>query len=61
MATKVPYDQRCANSFERKTKGRMYVNARWRCPRKKLLGSSYCSYCEPSWEKADRLAAKVRL
>ena len=49
---------RCQTTFERKPKGLRYVTARWRCPRKKLKGLPYCSYCEPSWEKEQRLKAK---
>lgn len=49
---------RCVNVFERRGKGMRYVYARWRCKRKKMKFSSYCSYCEPPWEKEKRKAAK---
>jgi hypothetical protein len=58
MRKKIPYEERCKKYFERRTKGRMYVNARWHCPRKKLKGLPYCSYCEPRDKKRERLAAK---
>jgi hypothetical protein len=56
----VPWEDRCPTSFERRTKGRVYVNARWRCPRKKLKGLPYCSYCEPFAKKLERLRALGR-
>ena len=55
----IPHEDRCPSSFERRTPGRRYVNARWRCPRKKLKGLPYCSYCEPQDKKRERLAAKL--
>lgn len=58
MRKQIPWEDRCPTSFERRTKGRMYVNRRWRCPRKKLKGLPYCSYCEPWSEKQARLATK---
>ena len=58
MTKPVPYDLRCHGWFERRTQGRRYVNRRWQCPRKALKGLRLCSYCEPSWEKRERLAAK---
>ena len=54
----VDYEQRCPTRFERRSPGKRYVNARWRCPRKKLKGLPYCSYCEPWDKKQARLAAK---
>ena len=53
----IPREDRCPKYFERRTRGRMYVNARWRCPRKRLKGLPYCSYCEPADKKHERLAA----
>lgn len=59
MVKEVPLEQQCGNTFERKPKGLRYVTARWRCKRKKLKGGlPYCSYCEPSWKKLERLEAK---
>jgi hypothetical protein len=49
---------RCPTTFERRTPGKRYVNARWRCPRPKMKGLPYCSYCEPYSEKRARLEAK---
>jgi hypothetical protein len=59
MADKIPYDERCVGSFERRARGARYVYARWGCARKALKGSSYCSYCEPPEQKEKRLAAKA--
>jgi hypothetical protein len=58
--SKVPYEERCPTHFERSTPGRMYVNRRWQCPRKKLKGLPYCSYCEPSDKKRERLSMAAR-
>ena len=59
MARKtIPWEEQCPKYFERRTPGRQYVNARWNCPRKKLRGLPYCSYCEPWDKKQARLAAK---
>lgn len=43
----IPFEQRCPTTFERRSKGKRYVYARWQCPRKKLKGKDYCSYCTP--------------
>lgn len=58
MKSIVDRADRCKTVFEHRTPGKMYVNARWRCPRKKLRGLPYCSYCEPYSEKIKRLEAK---
>lgn len=58
MKEKIPYERRCETTFERKTPGKRYVNARWRCPRPRLKGLPYCSYCEPWGAKQERLAQK---
>ena len=42
----IPYEQRCVTHFERRGRGKRYVYARWQCPRKKVRGSDYCSYCK---------------
>ena len=53
------YDKnRCPMYFERRIKGKRYVSSRWRCPRQKLKGLPYCSYCEPWSKKKERLDAK---
>lgn len=59
MKPTVPYEQRCPTNFERRTRGRRYVNSRWQCPRKKLKGLPYCSYCEGYQRKRERLTAKA--
>lgn len=54
----IPYEQRCVTVFERKPKGSRIVMRRWRCKRKRLNGSYYCSYCEPLHEKEARIKLK---
>ena len=51
--------EQCPTHFERRTPGRRYVNWRWQCPRKKLRGLPYCSYCEPWDKKRERLLANL--
>lgn len=58
MKTKVPFADRCPTRFERGPKHRRYVTWRWQCPRKKLKGLPYCSYCERYSVKMERLAKK---
>ena len=55
MANALDMAERCPTMFERRGKGMRYVYARWRCPRKKMKGLPYCSYCEPASEKHKRL------
>lgn len=57
----IPLENRCPTTFERRSPGKRYVNARWRCPRPKLKGLPYCSYCEPYSAKRERLDAKKRI
>lgn len=59
MKSKVPQEDRCQTRFERRSHGKMYVNRRWQCPRKRLKGLPYCSYCEPGHKKAERLATAL--
>jgi len=54
------WPDRCPTRFERRTPGKQYANARWQCPRKKLKGLPYCSYCEPSDKKRERLTPRPR-
>ena len=49
--------ERCTTRFERRSPGKMYVNRRWQCPRPKMKGLPYCSYCEPYSDKMKRLSA----
>lgn len=58
MKKEIPWQDQCPTFFERRSPGKRYVNARWRCPRKKLKGLPYCAYCEPWSKKQERLAAK---
>lgn len=50
----------CVGQFERKPKGLRYVTARWKCKRTALIGSMYCWYCEPLWEKEKRRASRTQ-
>lgn len=59
MKKPIEREDRCGTMFERRGKGMRYVYARWQCPRKKLKGLPYCSYCEPYSEKLKRRAAKT--
>lgn len=58
MSAAVDWEDRCPNYFERKIPGRRIVSSRWPCPRKRLKGLPYCSYCEPWSKRQERLAAK---
>lgn len=58
MKKEIPWQDRCPTHFERRSKGKRYVNSRWRCPRPKMKGLPYCSYCEPYSKKMERLEAK---
>jgi hypothetical protein len=58
--SKVPYEKRCPTRFERGDPRKKYVDRRWQCPRPKLKGLPYCSYCEPWGKKQERLEAKRR-
>lgn len=51
---------RCPTMFERRGKGMRYVYARWQCPRKKMKGLEYCSYCEPYSKKLERWEAEKK-
>ena len=60
MNARPDWPDRCPTLFVRQTPGKQYVNARWQCPRKKLKGLPYCSYCEPSDKKRERLTPRPR-
>jgi hypothetical protein len=55
MRHEVPFEDRCPTYFDRRTRGARFVLARWQCPRKKMKGLPYCSYCEPLNKKLERL------